>query len=100
MLQTFRKLRTRRLVEMTFVPIVLGVSGLMWVYRVQDPWLLHLYYLPVVLSGFVLGRRPGRLLALLSVLTGAIVLVPNLGRSSSAGISLLTGLSIVLWGPS
>ncbi|MEQ8211061.1 MAG: diguanylate cyclase [Lacipirellulaceae bacterium] len=85
-----------RLIEALLTSAVLLISGLMWFYYVDTPWLLHLYYLPVVLTGFFLGRSRARLLSLLSVLTATIIFVPSLNETS-AGIPLATVLAFCLW---
>ncbi|MCA9261627.1 MAG: diguanylate cyclase, partial [Planctomycetales bacterium] len=95
--ETTRQSKSGKWLELAILVAVLGVSALMWVYSVQDPWLLHLYYLPVVVSGFALGKRQARLLSLLCILTGTIVFVPNLNQESG-GIPLLTVLAFGLWG--
>lgn len=85
-----------RLIEALLTATVLTISGVMWFYYVDTPWLLHLYYLPVVLTGFFLGRARARLISMLSVLTATIIFLPSLNESS-AGIPLATVLSFCLW---
>lgn len=86
-----------RLFELLLVAAVLCVSALMWVYYVETPWLLHLYYVPVVLTGFYLGKFRARILALLCVLTATIIFLPALNNSDSDGIPLATALAFTLW---
>ncbi|QDS99342.1 diguanylate cyclase [Adhaeretor mobilis] len=86
-----------RLIEALLTATVLAIFALMWFYYVDTPWLLHLYYLPVVLIGFFLGKSRARLLAMLSVLTATIIFVPNLSAGASSGIPLATILAFCLW---
>lgn len=85
-----------RLIEALLTAAVLTISGVMWFYYVDTPWLLHLYYLPVVLTGFFLGRARARLISMLSVLTATIIFLPSLNESST-GIPLATVLAFCLW---
>ena len=53
-----------RFLEPLLVAAVLAVTAIMWSYSIESTVLLHLYYVPVVLTGFALGRGRGRLMAL------------------------------------
>ena len=66
-------------------------------YSVETPVLLHLFYVPVVLTGAVLGRRRGRLMALLCILSSLIIFVPNISASATNGIPLMTLAVFLLW---
>lgn len=86
-----------RLFELLVVSAVLCVSALMWVYYVETPWLLHLYYVPVVVTGFYLGSTRARILAFLCVLTATIIFLPTINESSFAAIPMATALAFTLW---
>lgn len=43
------------LLENMMVVAILAVTFFMWSYSVEDPLLLHLFYVPVVVTGFCLG---------------------------------------------
>jgi diguanylate cyclase (GGDEF)-like protein len=81
--------------ENVLVVAVLGVTFLMWSYAVEDTFLLHLFYVPVVLTGFFLGRYRARLMAFLCILSASIIFLPKMG--SSVDIPLKTLLVFVLW---
>jgi diguanylate cyclase (GGDEF)-like protein len=89
--------KKRQRLDNVLVATVLAVSGLMWFCNIQDPWLLHLYYLPVVISGFYLGRDQARLLSLLCILTGTIVFVPMLALELTEVIPLGMLFAFGLW---
>ena len=89
--------RQHRTLELLLVLLVVSISMLMWRHSINDPILLHLYYIPAVLTGFYLGGYRARLIALLCVVTGFILFLPNVAGSASEGIPLLTLLAFLLW---
>ena len=80
------------------IAIIFGVSALMWWYSVETPVLLHLFYVPVVVTGSLLGKHRARLMALLCILSSLIIFVPNLNEESVAGVPLMTLSVFLLWG--
>jgi diguanylate cyclase (GGDEF)-like protein len=69
------------LLENLMVVAVLAVTAGMWSYSIEDPLLLHLFYVPVVITGFCLGSYRARLMALLCILSGCIIFLPKMGTS-------------------
>lgn len=67
-------------------------------YSVETPVLLHLFYVPVVLTGALHGRHRARLMALLCILSSLIIFVPNLNDESVKEIPLMTLSVFLLWG--
>lgn len=65
------------LIEYTLLLAVGVVTLVMWKYERHDPVLLHLYYIPVVLTGFFLGCYRARFMALLCILSATVVLIPG-----------------------
>lgn len=59
---------------------------------------LNLFYLPVVLAAFFLGRYRASVLAFFSVLAASIVCALSLGDFAAFASPLIIGLSIVVWG--
>jgi diguanylate cyclase (GGDEF)-like protein len=82
--------------ENVLVVAVLGVTLLMWSYAVEDTVLLHLFYVPVVLTGFCLGRYRARLMAFFCILSASIIFLPKMG-TSVVDIPLRTLLVFILW---
>ncbi len=66
-------------------------------YSVETPVLLHLFYVPVVLTGALQGRQRARLMALLCILSSLIIFVPNLNAEAVDGIPLMTLAVFLLW---
>jgi diguanylate cyclase len=87
-----------RLLEPTLTFLVFGMSALMGYYAIDKPILLHLFYVPVVLTASTSGRYRGRVMALLCILSSLIIFLPNLEESSAAEIPLTTLLVFSLWG--
>ena len=58
---------------------------------------LNLFYLPVVLAGFCLGRYRAGVLALFSVVGVLVVATLDLGAFNSPGSPLAIGLSLLVW---
>lgn len=83
--------------ENMLVVAVLGVTLMMWSYSVEDTLLLHLFYVPVVLTGFCLGRYRARLMAFFCILCATIIFLPKLGESTITEIPLRTLLVFVMW---
>lgn len=79
------------------IAIVFGVSALMGYYTVETPVLLHLFYVPVVITGALLGRFRARVMALLCILSSLIIFLPNLNEGSADGIPLTTLFVFLLW---
>jgi len=85
------------LLEPALIAIVFGVTALMWCYSVETPVLLHLFYVPVVLTGSLLGHYRARVMALLCILTSLIIFVPNLQEEAVTDIPLMTLSVFLLW---
>ena len=85
------------LLENLLVVAVFAVTLVMWSYAVEDTVLLHLFYVPVVLTGFCLGRYRARLMAFFCILSATIIFLPKIGEQSIAEIPLQTLLVFVLW---
>ena len=87
----------QRLLEPLLIAVVFGVSALMGYYEVETPVLLHLFYVPVVITGSLQGRHRARVMALLCILSSLIIFVPNLNEDHG-GIPVMTLFVFLLWG--
>ncbi len=87
----------QRFLEPLLIAIIFGVSALMGYYSVETPVLLHLFYVPVVVTGSLLGKHRARLMALLCILSSLIIFVPNLNAESADGVPLMTLSVFLLW---
>ena len=86
-----------RFLESLLAGVVVALTTLMWSYSVESTVLLHLYYVPVVLAGFLLGKDRARVLSLLCVLTATIIFLPSLFSGSTNDIPLVTLGAFLLW---
>ncbi len=87
----------QRYLEPMLIAIVFGMSALMGYYSVETPVLLHLFYIPVVVTGSLQGQYRARLMALLCVLSSLIIFVPYLNEESVNEIPLMTLFAFLLW---
>jgi hypothetical protein len=90
--------RERRLLELMLIAITIALTCL--VYKTDGYKLitLNLFYLPVVLSGFFLGRYSAGILAVFCVMTTSLVCALQLNEFSSFTSPLAVGLMVTLWG--
>jgi HD-GYP domain-containing protein (c-di-GMP phosphodiesterase class II) len=90
--------RERRLFEIFLIIVSLSLTFLM--HRISGDKLvvLNLFFLPVVLSGFFLGRYHAGVLALLCVISASMVTALDLNQFTTVDSPLSTGLSVTLWG--
>lgn len=84
------------LLENFLVLAVLAVTFIMWSYSIENTILLHLFYVPVVITGFCLGRYRARMMAFLCILSGCIIFLPKM-QASVTDIPGHTLLVFVLW---
>ena len=90
--------RERRILEFMLIAITIALTLL--VYKTDGYKLitLNLFYLPVVLSGFFLGRYSAGILAVFCVMTTSLVCAMQLNEFSSYTSPLAVGLMVTLWG--
>jgi hypothetical protein len=84
--------------EIALILICLGLCCLL--YRVGEYRMvvLNLFYLPVVLSAFFLGRYRAGILALLCMVCVSIVITLNLNTVTVYTSPLAVGLALTIWG--
>ncbi len=85
------------LLENFLVLAVFGVTLLMWSYAVEDTLLFHLFYVPVVLTGFCLGRYRARLMAFFCILSACTIFLPKIGSQSVEEIPPHTLVVFIIW---
>lgn len=90
--------RQMRVLEVAVVILTVCLSALLYKMSSHKLIVLNLYFLPIVLAAFYLGRYRSGLLALLSVMTASIITVLTLRESTVYMPPLVTGLAILLWG--
>src|SRR5436190_23684198 len=89
--------------ELVFLEVLLIVISLVLtflVYHINGAKMviLNLFYLPVVLSGFFLGRYRAGILALFCVIASSVVMMQQLGSFSAGDSPLVAGLAVTVWG--
>jgi hypothetical protein len=83
--------------EVFLTLIVVGCSSLLTSLPAAKVAVLNLYFLPIVLAGFFLGRYRAGALALLSAITAAMLISGDLQGFASAGSPVLVSLTLTVW---
>ncbi len=87
----------RRTFEFLLILIVLAMTGLLVTMQEHKMVILYLFFLPVVLSGYFLGRMHAGLLAVLSAVTVTVVLTLDSSGYAAYTSHILVGLTITVW---
>jgi len=91
-------LKSHRYLEMLLVVSVFGATAVMLSYSLDNPVVLHLFYVPVVLTGFFRGAYRARLMSLLCILTATTVFLPTFNEAATGGVLLGPVFAFMLWG--
>lgn len=83
--------------EISLIIIAIALTTLMWQVSGHKTIVLNLFYLPVILAGFFLGRYRAGVLALFSVIGVSIVAATSLNEFATFTTPLVIGLTITLW---
>lgn len=83
--------------EISLIIISLGLTSLMWSMTGYKLVVLNLFYLPVVLAGFFLGRYRAGVLASFSVMAASVVTALNLNDFAAFSSPLVVALAVTLW---
>ncbi len=86
-----------RIFEVMLLAVTLGMAGLLYRMGAYKMVVLNLFYLPIVLSGYFLGRTKTGTLALFSVV--AVTIATTLGTTGLAAYTtpLMVGLALTVW---
>lgn len=90
--------RNERTLEVMLIIVTAGLAAVLYHTDSMKIVALNLFYLPVVLAGFFLGRYRAGVLALLSVVVATVVIAQDLGSFANTQSPILVGLGITLWG--
>ena len=85
-------------VELTLIASALGLSAVVATLSLNKVVVLNLFYLPVVLGGFFLGRYRAGVMALLCVIAASVALAKSPGEFASSQSMVVVGLSMLIWG--
>jgi hypothetical protein len=89
---------SERAVEAMLVIVTLGIAALLYNTESMKMVTLNLFFLPVVLAGFFLGRYRAGILALFSVVLATIVIAQDLSGFVRVESPVMVGLAITVWG--
>lgn len=90
-------LREKRVFEIMLLALILGMSTLFYVLDRHGMLALHLFFLPVILSGYFLGRLSAGILSLFSVLTVTIAATVLAPRFQGYDTPVTIGLALAMW---
>lgn len=88
----------RHIFEGMLILITLGLTFMLFRMGAYKMVVLNLFFLPVVLSGYFLGRTSAGTLALLSVLFATIVTTLGAGGLAAYDTPVMVGLALTVWG--
>jgi hypothetical protein len=87
-----------RTLESMLVLVTAAISCLLYHTEAMKIIVLNLFYLPIVLAGFFLGRYRAGVLALLAVVTATIVICMDFTGFGTMNSPVAIALSVTLWG--
>lgn len=87
----------RLFLEVSLILVVVGLTCLMFNIHGHKLVILNLFYLPVVLSGFFLGRYHTGVLALLAVIAASVVASQQIDELTPASEPLTIVLAMSVW---
>ena len=94
---TVKLIKDRRFFEFMLIAVVFGMTCVAAQLGGYKPVVLNLFYLPIILSGYFLGRNHACVLALFGVLTVTIVTALDPGSLAVSFTPLLGGLALAVW---
>ncbi|UCG33541.1 MAG: hypothetical protein JSU68_02695 [Phycisphaerales bacterium] len=89
--------KNRRLLEVMLIIVVLGMAAVVSQMGGYKMVVLSLFFMPIVLSGYYLGRSSACVLALFSALAVTIAVAWDATAFAALDMPILIGLAIVLW---
>ena len=93
-----KKSEQQTTLEIILVLICLALCGLLYRVGPYRTVVLNLFYLPVVLAAFYLGRYRAGILALLCVICAAVITALDLNTLAAFASPLAVGLALTIWG--
>jgi len=90
--------KTQRLLEVILVIIVVALDCVLYQTAGFKLIVLNLFYLPVVLAAFFLGRYRAGILALFSVISASSIMAMNLNQFAAFATPNIVVLSLTIWG--
>ncbi len=90
--------KERRILEIALILVCVGLAALLHVMQGYKIVILNLFFLPVVLGAFFLGRYRAGVLALFSAIAAAVAVVFSLPAITTGASPLVIFLAITVWG--
>jgi hypothetical protein len=90
--------KERRIFEIMLVAVTIGMAYLLFRMGAYKMVVLNLFFLPIVLSGYFLGRTSAGVLALFSVLSVTIATCIDFTGFAAFANPVMVGLAITVWG--
>ena len=91
-------LRKEQKLEISLFVICSGLTTLLYCVENFKMVVLNLFYLPIVLAAFYLGRQRAGILALTCVILASTVAVIDLDAYAASTSPLVIGLALTVWG--
>jgi hypothetical protein len=93
-----KKSEQQTILEIILVLVCLGLCALLYRVGPDRTVVLNLFYLPVVLTAFYLGRYRAGILALFCVICAAVIVALDLKTLPAFSSPLAVGLALTIWG--
>jgi hypothetical protein len=93
-----KTLKRRMFLEALMILSCFALCGLLYHISSYRVVFLNLFFLPVVLAAFMLGRYGAGILALLCVVCASVVIALNTGSFAARSSPLVIGLALTAWG--
>lgn len=90
--------KAERQLEVMLVLTTLAMACIMSYVQTSQVVILNLFFLPVILAGFFLGRYRAGVLALLSVVSATIVVAMDVTRFAFHSNPMMVVLCVMVWG--
>lgn len=91
------KIQPKHITEASLIVICGALTTMLHLVVGYKMVILNLFYLPVVLAAFHLGRHRAALLAFFSVLLATVVAASDLGSFAGENSHLVIGISLIVW---
>lgn len=90
--------KEQRILEICLIIVAIGLTCLLYHFNGYKMVVLNLFYLPVILGAFHLGRYRAGILALFCVVAASVAAVMNLDEPAIYTLPIVVALSIAVWG--
>lgn len=94
----FGKSDRQRPLELCLIVVCIGLACLLHQVNGFKLVVLNLFYLPVVIAAFYLGRYRAGVLALFCVMSATVITVLNLSSFAAYSSPISVGLAVTIWG--